>query len=110
MSSQDDSSTTGKKHHFLKSFLDVRSNSPMFNMLLFKSSRSLMFFKIGVLKNFAIFTRKQVLESLLNKVADLKAFNFKKKRLHYGDLLVNIAKFLRTVFFIENLWWLLLVV
>ena len=59
-----------------------------------------MFFKIGVLKNFAIFTRKQVLESLLNKVADLKAFNFKKKRLHYGDLLVNIAKFLRTGFFL----------
>ena len=33
-----------------------------------KSSRSEMFFKIGVLKNFAVFTGKHLLESLFNKV------------------------------------------
>ena len=40
--------------------------------------------KIGVLKNFAIFTGKHlwpVLESLFNKVAGFKACNFTKKRL-----------------------------
>ena len=34
---------------------------------IIRSSRSQMFFKIGVLKNFAIFTGKY-LETLLNKV------------------------------------------
>ena len=37
-----------------------------------RSSRSQMFFKIGVLKNFPIFTGKH-LETLLNKVEGLKA-------------------------------------
>ena len=46
-------------------------------------------FKIGVLKN-------------------LKAFNFTKKRPQHRCFPVNIAKFLRTAFFIENLRWLLL--
>ena len=39
-----------------------------------------MFYKNAVFKNFAIFTGKQ-LESLFNKVADLKDCNFIKKRL-----------------------------
>ena len=39
-----------------------------------------MFFKIGVLKNFAIYTRKlAVLESLFNKTAVFQACNFIKK-------------------------------
>ena len=39
------------------------------------------------------------------KVAGLKACNFIKKRLKYRCFPVNIAKFLRTVFFIGNLLW-----
>ena len=63
-----------------------------------------MFFKIGVLKNFAIFIHRKtlLLESLFNKVAGLKASNFIKRRPKYRC-------FLRTAFFfIEHLWWLLL--
>ena len=50
-----------------------------------------------------------MLESLFNKFGGLKAcnFNFIKKRLQYRCIPVNIAKFLRTAFFIEHLWWLL---
>ena len=38
-----------------------------------------MFFNIDILKNFAIFIEKYVLESLLNKVAGLRAYNFIKR-------------------------------
>ena len=50
----------------------------------YKSSRSQIFFKIGLLKNFANFTGKApVLESPFNKVAGLKTCNFIKKRLQH---------------------------
>ena len=58
-----------------------------------RSSRSQMFFKIGVLKNFA-----PVLESIIDNVAGLKAYNFIKKRLQYMCLPVKFAKFFRTTF------------
>ena len=48
------------------------------------------------------------LESLFNKVPVLQACNFIKKRLQQSCFPVNIAKFLRTLFFIEHLRWLLL--
>ena len=55
----------------------------------------------GVLRNFAKFTRKYLCQSLLfNKVAGL--------RLWHRCFPVNFAKFLRTLFSIEHLWWLLL--
>ena len=74
-----------------------------------RSSRWQMFFKIGFLKKFAIFTGKHLcLESLFNKVAGLQRYNFIKKKLQHRIFPVNIAKFLRTVLFIEHLWWLLL--
>ena len=38
----------------------------------------------------------------------LQARNFIKKRLQHRYFLVNIVKFLRTAFLIEQLWWLLL--
>ena len=44
------------------------------------------------------------------KVAGLKACNFTKKRPKHGSFPLNIAKFLRTAFFIEHLRWLLLTV
>ena len=48
---------------------------------IIRSSRSQMFFKVGVLKNFAKFSgeRTAALESLFNKVAGLRACNFIKK-------------------------------
>ena len=46
-----------------------------------RSSRSQMFFIIGVLKNFANFTgQAPVSESLFNEVAGMKAYNFIEKR------------------------------
>ena len=62
-----------------------------------------MFFKIGVLKNFAVFTGKHLSWShfLIKSL-------FIKKRPQRRYFPVNIAKFLRTAFFIEHLQWLLL--
>ena len=64
-----------------------------------------MFFKIGVLKNLAIFTGKHVLEYLFNKVTSLKAYIFILKE---TPTQTNIVKFLRAIFFTKNLRWLLL--
>ena len=62
-----------------------------------------------VLKIFCKFDRKTpVLESLLNKVADLKDCKFIKKRLQHWCFLVKFAKFLRTHIFTEHLQRLLL--
>ena len=47
-------------------------------------------------------------ESLLNKVADLKARSFIKKRLQHKCFRVNFRKFFKTPFFTEHFWWLLL--
>ena len=55
-----------------------------------------MFFKIGVLKNFANFTRKHLCCSLFNK-----------KRLRHRCFPVKCANFLRTPLFTEDLQWLL---
>ena len=69
-----------------------------------------MFFKIGVVKNFYNIHRKTpVFESLSNKVASLKTFNFIKKRLQPRCFPVNIAKFLRKALFKEHLGWVLLI-
>ena len=61
-----------------------------------------MFYKKAALKNFAISHRKTpVLASLFNKVADLQACNFIKKRLQYGCFPVNVAKSLREAVILE---------
>ena len=65
-----------------------------------------MFFKLGVLKNFAVFTGIQLRWILFLK--KLQACNFNKKRLQRKCLPANIANFLRAAFFIEHLRWLLL--
>ena len=59
-----------------------------------KSSRSKMFFKIGVLKNFAIFTGKHMCKSLF--LIKLKACNFIKKRLQKVFCRTFLNLFLRT--------------
>ena len=65
-----------------------------------------MFSKISVLKYFAIFTGKHlcwslflIKLSLFNKVAGLKPGSFIKKRLQHRCFPLNIAKFLRAVFY-----------
>ena len=58
-----------------------------------------MFFKIGVLINFAQFTGKHLRLSLfLTKVAGLSPATLLKKRLWYGCFPVNFAKFLIALF------------
>ena len=64
------------------------------------ASRSYMFFKTGV-NSFAIFTGKRLGWSLFE--------NFIKKRLQHNCFPVNIATFLGKFFYIEHLWWLLLI-
>ena len=63
-----------------------------------RSSHSQMFFKIGALKNFEIFTGKHFCwwSLFLIKLQAFRCFP------------VNIAKFLRAAFFIEHFMWLLL--
>ena len=62
-----------------------------------------------VLRNFAKSTGKHLRQSLFfNKVAGLGPVTLLKKRLEHKCFPVNFAKFLRTPFFTEHLWWLLL--
>ena len=63
----------------------------------YRSSCSQMFFRIGVLKNFANFTRKHLCWSL-----------FFDKRLQHRCFLVKFAKFYEHLFSPEHLLWLLL--
>ena len=67
--------------------------------------------KKGVLRSFTKFTGKHLCQSLFfNKVAGLRPATLLKKRLWHKCFPVNFVKFLRTPFFKEHLWWLLLVV
>ena len=67
-----------------------------------------VFCKKVVLRNFVKFTGKLLCHSLfLNKVAGLRP-KLLKKRLRHRCFPVNLVKFLRTSFFTEHLWWLLL--
>ena len=70
-----------------------------------KSSHSQLFFKIGILKNFAIFTGKQLCLCLFLIKLQPWSYNFIKKRLQYRCFPVNIAKFLRTFFFTAYQQW-----
>ena len=72
------------KHHFVKSV----------------STHTQMFFKIGVSQKFRNM-KTPVLKSLFKKVAGLKVCNLMRKILQHRSYPVNIAKFLRTTFFIE---------
>ena len=74
-----------------------------------------MFFEVGVLENFTIFTGKHLYWSLFlvilqvfKPAADVQACNFIKKRLQLKGFTVNIVQFLKTAFLLEYLWWLLL--
>ena len=84
------------KAYFMKIFAAAKA-SLVFIKNRRRSSRSQMFFKIGVLKNFAIFTGKHLRWSLF--LIKLQAFRCSP---------VNTAKFSRAAVFIEHLRWLLL--
>ena len=65
--------------------------------ILFRSSRSQMFFKLGVLKNFAIFSGKHLCwNPFFNEVAGLKPETSLKKKFQHRRFPVNVSKFLRT--------------
>ena len=91
-------------HNLLKNYLNLIKESIQRQLLIgvlylfgkIRSSRWQMFFKIGVHKNSARFRGTHQCWSLFLK--KLQVCNFP----------VNIAKFLRTAFFIKHLRWLLL--
>ena len=62
------------------------------------SSRSQMFFKIGLIKISKFHRKTSVLEALFNDAAGLQASNFMKERLQHRWFLVKFAKFLKKVF------------
>ena len=74
-----------------------------------RSSRPELFYKKGVLRNFARFTGKHLCWSLFfNKVAGLKPPTLLKKRLWHRCFPVNFAKFLRTPLYrtpLDDCFW-----
>ena len=71
-----------------------------------RSSRQEVFCEKGVPWNFTKFTEKHLRQSLfLNKVTGLSPATLLKKRLWCRCFLVNFAKFIRTPFLTEHLWW-----
>ena len=106
---------------FLFVFEKMSSSIPMFLVMLLahvgkrSNSRSQMFSKTGVLKNFAIFTGKNLCWSLfLIKFQDWRPTFLFKKRLQRRCFSVNIAKFLWTAFLLKTcslylfeifIWW-----
>ena len=81
----------------------------LFEICSSRSSRPEVFLKKGVLRNFTKFTRKHLCLSLFfNKVASFSPATLLKNRLWYGCFPVNFVKFLKTSFYIEHFWWLLL--
>ena len=62
----------------------------------FRSSRSQMFFKVGVIKNSAIFAAIPVLDSVFNNVAG-------QKRLQHRSFLLKFAKCSIAVFLLSHL-------
>ena len=74
------------KVYFMKSFAAAKASSAFIKNRC-RSSRSQMFFKIGVVKNFAMFTRKHLCWSL-----------FLIKMQAFGCFPVNIAKLLSAAF------------
>ena len=74
------------------------------HVILFKCSRSQMFYKIGILKNFVKFTGRHLSRSLIfNKAASLRNATLLKKRLQHRCFPVNFAKLLKTPLFTEHL-------
>ena len=79
------------------------------NVTMCRNSCPEVFCKKGVLRNFVKFTGKHLCQNLfLNKVAGLSPATLLKKKLWHSFFPIDFVKFLRTPFFIEHLWYLLL--
>ena len=98
-------------HRFFPANFEKHLQEHQFGFTLFWSSRSQNFFKIGIFKNSEIFTEKLlvIFEFLFNKVAGLKANNLIQKNSNTGVFLWILTNFYYYKFFIEHLWWLLLI-
>ena len=73
-----------------------------------RSSRPKVFSKKGVLIHFSKLTGKHLCQSLFfNSVSGLRPAILLKKRLWYRYFSVNFAKFIRTPFLAEHIWWIL---
>ena len=79
------------------------------SLLLLRSSRLEVSYKKGVHRKFAKFTGKHLCQSLffLLKLQGFRLAALLKKRPWHRCFSVNFAKFLRTPFAIDYLWWLL---
>ena len=78
-------------------------------VITYRSSRPVVFCKKGALRNFTKYSGKHLCQSLFfNKVLDLRPATLLKKRLWHRCFPANFVKFLRTPFYIEHFWWLLL--
>ena len=84
-----------------------------------KMNRPEVFCKKSIITNFTKFTRKHLCQShffnkvaglglFFNKIAGMRPVTLLKKRFWHSCFPVNFVKFLRTPFFTEHLWWLLL--
>ena len=108
-----------KNNQRLKAVNNFRKNAScqMFDRVLntplsskkVRSSHPEVLSKKGVLRNIAKFTGKHLCQSLIfNEVAGPRSASWLKKKPWHKCFCVNFVKFLRTHFFIEHLWWLLL--
>ena len=88
------------------SFQKCRSSR---SQMLFRSSRPEMFCKKAVLSDFPKFTGKHLCQSLFITKVGVQGRQFYLKRTLAQVFPVNFAKFGRTPFLTEHLWWLLLV-
>ena len=76
---------------------------------IFRNSHLRCSIKKGVLKNFSKFTGNNLCHGLfLNKIAGIRPLTLSKKRPWHMCFPMNLAKFLRTPFYIEHLCYLLL--
>ena len=96
---------------FVFVFEKMSSSIPMFLVMLLahvgkrSNSRSQMFSKTGVLKNFAIFTgKKPVLKPLFGKVSGLKGCVFIQKETPTQVFFCEYYKIFKNSFFIEGLF------
>ena len=89
--------------------ISALTNKNKLQLQMVRSRRPEVFYKKGVLRNFAKFTGKHLCQSLFfNKVAGLRPGALLKKRLWHRCFLVNFVKFLRLLFLTEHPRWLLL--
>ena len=90
-------------------WLRPRKNASGYSFDVHKEAVAQVFWKKGVLRNFAKFTGKQLRQSLFfNKVAGFRPATLLKKKLWHSCFPVNFAKSLRTPFLTEHIRWLLL--